>query len=360
MKIMFLALPLLYIGANIYLFIRAIQALSAIPLWGKIVFSILFWIIAFALFIGIGLREIQLPNILLKTLFIIGSIWIVFLLYADLFLIVADLIKIAIPKMGHTILYVLPITCLLLLYGYINYRNPKIEHIKIESDRYIAKENMRIVAISDVHLGYGTGIKALERYVEKINSQQPDLVLIIGDLIDNSLRPILEAPYDKALSKINAPLGIYMVPGNHEYISDIEKVSEYLTHTPITLLRDSVVSLPNGVQLIGRDDHSNKNRASLTKLLTKADPDLPTIVLDHQPYEINKADSLGVEILLCGHTHGGQVFPVNLITDQLFEQSHGYRKWEHTHVWVSSGLSVWGPPFRIGSNSDLSVIEISK
>ena len=164
------------------------QALRYMPLLAKIVFSVFFWLIAFALFIGIGLREMQLPSVVLKTLFVTGSVWIVFLLYSVLLLIVADLTKLAIPSMGHTIIYVLPITCLLLLYGYINYRNPKIENIEIASERYASEKNMRIVAISDVHLGFGTGVKALERYVELINAQQADVVLILGDLIDNSLQ----------------------------------------------------------------------------------------------------------------------------------------------------------------------------
>lgn len=360
MKIMFLLLPLLYTGANVYLFIRVMQALTFMPLWAKIVFSVFFWIIAFALFIGIGLREVGLPHSLLQTLFVTGSVWIVFLLYNVLLLIVADLTKLAIPTMGHTIVYALPISCLLLLYGYINYKNPKVEHIEVASERYTAKENMRIVAISDVHLGYGTGVKALEKYIELINAQRPDLVFIVGDLIDNSLRPILSKPFDKTLTKLNAPLGVYMVAGNHEYISNIDKVGEYLRNTPITLLRDSVVVLPNGVQIVGRDDRSNKKRTSLEDLLSKTDNNLPTIVLDHQPYEVSKADSLKVDMMLCGHTHRGQVFPINLITDYLFEQSHGYRKWNNSHVWVSSGLSLWGPPFRIGTKSDLAVIEIKK
>jgi predicted MPP superfamily phosphohydrolase len=82
-------------------------------------------------------------------------------------------------------------------------------------------------------------------------------------------------------------------------------------------------------------------------------------VLDHQPYHLAQADSLQVDLMICGHTHRGQVFPLNLMVDRMYEQSHGYRQWQHAHIWVSSGLSLWGPPFRIGTYSDLAVIEIS-
>ena len=360
MKIMFLALPIVYTVANVYLFIRVLQAISGLPLWGKIIISILFWVVAFALFASIALRETHLPDPLLRTLFKMGSIWMGFLLYSVMLLAVADIIKMAIPTMNHTFWYVFPVTCMLLVCGYINYRNPKVEHFEIDLERYASKENMRIVAISDVHLGYGTGIKALERYVKQINAQHPDLVLIVGDLIDNSIKPLLSEPIDKVLATIDAPLGIYMVPGNHEHISGIDMVSDYLEKTPIILLRDSIATLPNGVQIMGRDDRTNQHRKSLDDLLSQVSTQHPTIVLDHQPYDVAEADALNVDLMLCGHTHRGQMFPLNLLTDCLYQQSHGYRKWNNSHIWVSSGISLWGPPFRIGTKSDLAVIDIKR
>ncbi len=358
MKIMFLVLPLVYIGANAYLYIRVAQALSALPLWARVIATVLFWLVAFALFAAIGLRESQLPDGVLRTLFTTGSVWMVFLLYCVLLLAVADLAKLAIPTMGHTLWYALPATCLILAYGYIHYRNPKVEHFEVATDRSIDNDSLRLVVVSDVHLGYGTGTKALERYVELINAQQPDAVLIAGDLIDNSLKPILQEPFDQVLATIKAPQGIYMVPGNHEYISDIDKVTDYIKRTPITLLRDSIATLPCGLQIVGRDDRSNRRRKPLAELMEQTDKSRPTVVLDHQPYHLAKADSLNVDLLLCGHTHHGQVFPFNLLTDHIYEQAHGYRQWGNTHVWVSSGLSLWGPPFRIGTSSDLAVITI--
>ena len=89
------------------------------------------------------------------------------------------------------------------------------------------------------------------------------------------------------------------------------------------------------------------------------DRNRPVIVLDHQPYELAKTDSLGVDLQISGHTHRGQIWPLTKITDLLFEQSHGYRKWSHSHIWVSCGLSLWGPPFRIGTDSDIAVIDLN-
>lgn len=358
MKVLFLALPLIYICVNGYLYLRMLQALAWLPLWGKVLLSLLFWIVVFSLFIAIGLRESQLPAWFLKALFTAGSVWMGFLLYSVMLLIVADLAKLAIPTMGYTLWYVLPATCVILLCGYLNYRHPKVEHIEVSTTKEFDGENLRVVAISDIHLGYGTGIKSLKGYVELINAQQPDLVLIVGDLIDNSIKPLLDEPFDKVLATIDAPLGVYMVPGNHEHISGIDNVSDYLKKTPIVLLRDSIVTLPNGIQIIGRDDRANSHRKSLNELLSQANAEHTIIVLDHQPYALAEANYLKVDILLCGHTHHGQLFPFNLFVDCMYDQGHGYRKWSNSHIWVSSGLSLWGPPFRIGTKSDLAVIEL--
>lgn len=359
MKTLFLLLPVVYLAGNGYLYYRLLQTMSCLPVWSKILLSVVYWIVAFSLFISMGLRDTDLPHGLLRVLFAVGSVWLVFLLYAVMLLIVADIVKHFFPAMGNPLWYVLPLTTAILLYGYVNYKHPKIEQIKISTSYDLGGKTLRAVVVSDVHLGYGTGVASLKKYVQMINAQKPDVVLIVGDLIDNSITPLLNQPFDQILSEIQTPQGIYMVPGNHEYISDIDRVKDYLDRTPITLLQDSIVTLHEGIQIVGRDDLHNKHRLPLEQLLARTDRERPTIVLDHQPYHLYKADSLGVDVMLCGHTHRGQIFPLNLLVDQLYEQSHGYRKWSHSHIWVSSGLSLWGPTFRIGTNSELAVIEIS-
>ena len=137
------------------------------------------------------------------------------------------------------------------------------------------------------------------------------------------------------LSELKAPLGIYMVPGNHEYISGMNASARFIQDTPIQLLRDSIVTLPGGIQLIGRDDRSNTARRSLQELMANVDKNKPIILLDHQPYKMS------------------------LVTDHIYEQSHGYRQWGNSHIYVSSGLSLWGPPFRIGTESEMVVLQLS-
>lgn len=359
MKWMFLGVLSLYLVGNAYIFVRLIQNMTSWPLVAKVLFGLLFWTASIALFASIALRDAGLPSVVHHILFGVGSLWLVFTLYMVMSLIVADLIHLALPSFRGGVWYALAVTLAILVCGYINYRNPRVEHLDIELTTRPLGRPMRIVAISDVHLGYGTDRKDLARYVDMINDECPDLLLIVGDLIDNSVEPVEREDMCAEFSRVHAPEGIYMVAGNHEYISGIEAVERYLATTSIRLLRDSVEALPSGLQLLCRDDRMNRHRESLESLLRGADSSRPTLLLDHQPYDISESAASGsIDIHLSGHTHRGQVWPLTLLTDALYEQSYGYRRWADMHAYVSSGLSLWGPPFRIGSRSEMVVIDI--
>ena len=241
--------------------------------------------------------------------------------------------------------------------GVYNYHHLETNVVSILTNKRYedTPQAIKIVAISDVHLGNGTGKAALKKYVEMINAQHPDLILISGDLIDNSVVPLYTENMAEELANLKAPMGIYMVLGNHEYISGIDESIRYIKSTQIQLLRDSVVTLPNGIQLIGRDDRHNRKRHSLQELMVNIDKSKPIILLDHQPFDLEKTEAAGIDLQFSGHTHHGQIWPINWVTDYIFEQSHGYRQWGNSHVYVSSGLSLWGPPFRIGTHSEMVI-----
>lgn len=360
MSIMLIFALICFICGNIYIYVRALQTSKTLPLTARIVLKILFWLCAFSLFIVLTLRHNDLPQYIPKALFTIGNVWLVFVLYMSLILALFDVIKHTITsKIKHPFIYSLIITIIILLGGYINYSNPDINRINISIDKPIEGDSIKIVAISDLHLGYGTGKNRLKKFVEMINEESPDLILIAGDLIDNSLKPLYEENMAEELNRLKAPMGIYMAPGNHEYITGIEECKNYIeTNTPIKMLIDSVVPLPNGMQLILRDDQKNTIRPPVWYVMRNADKSKPLILVDHHPYGIAEKDSLKIDLQISGHTHNGQIWPGNIATDILYEQSHGYRKWEHSHVYVSSGLSLWGPPFRIGTNCDMAVFNI--
>ncbi len=357
MHYLFLAMLLAYLGGNGYIFWRLWPLVSGWPValrWG---FSLLYWGAATALFFAMALRHHLAGSSLMPLLFGVGSLWMVFTLYMVLALGVVDLLRLwgVVSRFGA--LYALGATILLLLYGHWNYLHPRIEALDISLDKPLDEE-LTIVMLSDVHLGHGTGRQRLSSYVEMIMEQRPDLILIAGDLIDNAVEPLLEQQMAELLQRLEAPLGIYMVPGNHEYISGILPSEHFLKQTPIRLLRDEVLRFENGVQLIGRDDRTNRHRASLDSLVARCDTLGPILLMDHQPYELHRGDSLRVDLQLYGHTHRGQVWPLNWLTDYLYEQSHGYRRWPYGHVYVSSGLSLWGPPVRIGTHSDMALIHL--
>ena len=360
MKMMFLSMIAAYLCGNIYIFVRALQTLSGLSLGWKVVFSLGYWLAALALVLSIFvLRHIEIPEVLSQGLFNIGSVWLVFTLYMVLALLVTDISKLFVPTLktyGFVVSF--GFTVCLLTYGHFNYKHPDINHLDITLDKPLQGQPMKIVAISDVHLGNGTRKPQLQKFVEMINAQEPDLIIIGGDLIDNSLIPLYQQKMAEELNQLKAPMGIYLAPGNHEYISGMEACEQFLKETPIRLLRDSIVTLPNGLQLIGRDDRSNRRRLPIAELMKQADSTKPTLLIDHQPYEVAKKDSLGIDIQFSGHTHRGQVWPLSLLVDNMYEQSHGYRRWTNSHVYVSSGLSLWGPPFRIGTKSDMLVMRV--
>lgn len=359
MKIMFLSMIAAYLCGNVYIFVRTLQMLSGWSLGWKFLLSFGYWMAAFALVISLFIRNVEIPEFLSRGLFNIGSIWLVFTLYMVLALLAMDIARLCFPALkpyGFGI--ALGCTLCLLTYGHYNYKNPTINRIDIDLDKPLVKGPMKIVAISDVHLGNGTRKAQLQKFVRTINAETPDLIVIGGDLIDNSLLPLYQQNMAEELNLLKAPMGIYMTPGNHEYISGIEECEQFLKGTPIRLLRDTIVTLPNGLQIIGRDDRSNRRRTPIADLMKKTDTSKPTFLIDHQPYEMTKKDSLGIDIQFSGHTHHGQVWPLSLLVESMYEQSHGYRKWTNSHVYVSSGLSLWGPPFRIGTDCDMAVITI--
>lgn len=359
MRIYFFLIMVAYLVGNIYIFIRALQTFSNFSTGKKLLFSLIFWEIALAMVWPMIFRKTEMPLWLSQVLFQVGSCWLLFTLYMVLALLVFDLSALFFSfKRRFQVAF--GVTLCLLLYGYYNYKHPQVVEIPIALENPLVYGEMKIVGISDVHLGMGTDKADLKKYVELINSQQPDLILIGGDLIDNSLAPLYEQNMAEELAQLRAPMGIYMVPGNHEYISGIKACEQFLKNTPIRLLRDTVITLPNGIQLVGRDDRSKRRgRLALKELAAKRDSSCFSILMDHQPYELAQKDSLKFDLQFSGHTHHGQVWPMTMLIDRMYEQSYGYRKWSHSHVYVSSGLSLWGPPFRIGTHSDLVVFVLS-
>lgn len=361
MPAFFIILFGVYFSGNIYVFIRAWQAMSGLPSSVKIIVGVIYWIGALAFLSMLKVRDGSVPMTLAHYLHVIGTGWLVFTLYMVICLLFIDILKLFHIHYIYSFHIALGLVLIVLFGGYLNYRNTKIKTVDVAINKPIDsdKKTIKVAAISDVHLGVGTDKKDLKKYVELINKQQPDLILIAGDLIDNSVAPLRIQQMEEELWQLQAPMGIYMCSGNHEYISGMKESIDFLSQTPVKLLNDSIATLPNGIQIIGRYDRSNAKRLALSTLVGKADPNHPVIVLDHQPYALEQAEAAGVDLQISGHTHNGQIWPINLITKKLFELSYGYMRKGNTHFYTSSGLSLWGPPFRIGSVSELVIMNLT-
>lgn len=239
-----------------------------------------------------------------------------------------------------------------LLAGGIHYKHKYREELTLHSQKPLQKP-LTVVLASDLHLGYSNRKAELSRWIDLINAEQPDLVLFAGDIIDISLRPLLEGDYASEFARIQAP--IYTVLGNHEYIGHEADAEQFFASAGITLLRDSTACV-EGIAIIGRDDRSNSGRKPLSAL--SVPPECFTILLDHQPYHLEEAQAAGIDFQFSGHTHRGQVWPLSWVTDALYEKSWGYHRRGSTQYYVSSGLGIWGPKIRIGTRSEYLVLHI--
>jgi hypothetical protein len=241
------------------------------------------------------------------------------------------------------------------LYGRLHYNHKVRVPLELKSEKPLPQA-YRIVMASDLHLGYHNGRRELARWVDMMNRERPDLILIAGDLIDISIRPLLEEDMAAELRRLEAP--VYACLGNHEYYASEPRAQQFYEDAGIRLLRDETVVVDSALVVIGRDDRTNPKRRGLQSLMKEVDRTKYTILLDHQPHILAEAERAGIDLQLSGHTHRGQVWPISWITDRMYECSWGLHRRGKTNYYVSSGLGIWGGRFRIGTQSEYLVVSI--
>ena len=240
-------------------------------------------------------------------------------------------------------------------------------------------EDMKLVLIGDLHLSVNSHLSTTRRMVELINEQQPDAVVIAGDIFTSSYSALSHPEaYAEALRSIQTRYGVYAVYGNHDVeetlfggfpISPISQafrsreMEAFFDDCGFITLADEVAAL-GGVQLAGRVDgekagDGTTNRLSPEALLKDVDTRLPVLVLEHEPKDFEALKAAGADIALCGHTHAGQMFPGNLIMPFFNENAWGYRRVHDLDTFVTAGVGYYGPPMRVGTDSEITVINIT-
>ena len=372
MKIAFIITAIaVYFAANYYVFTKGLSLIPSNQVTLRVTYGILFALLAMSFIISMSRGNERFP-LLVTILQPVGSTWLYSLLYIVPTLLIIDIIRLfnkwfhffpsfitSNPQLTGLIVCSIIVLSLIVMFIHGNYKfnHPTVVNLKMKTDKQIASPP-RIIIASDLHIGYIIGRKKTMEYVNIINEQRPDIVLLCGDIFDRSMDIVERNNISEILKKINAPLGVYAVLGNHKYYGDLPRVIEMLKQSNITLLRDSVAMPTDDIYLVGRDDRSNAKRQSLISLTSKLDHNKLIINIDHQPSLLEEAQKAKADFQFSGHTHDGQLFPANLITRRIYEKSHGYLRKGSTQYFITSGLGIWGATYRIGTRSEIISLSI--
>lgn len=367
---------LLYIIANFYIGRRGWQGLQLKnwPLLSKC-YSLILILLGFAYPLS-RLGETFLSPELIDHLTLIGAFWLGTLYYLFLFTVCIDLLRFIdnyfaflptklLQRSRLLVTLVCCCTLLLISYGTWNAYHPITKNYDITIPKAGGSlETLQVVMVSDLHLGNLIPNHRLTKLVNRINQLEPDLVLFAGDIIDEKIDILTDPNVINNFSRLHAKFGTYGILGNHDYFAQKpEAVIQYLEEGNVHMLRDQWALVGNSFYLVGRDDLSKQRygdspRQDLATVMTGIDRKLPILLLDHQPHNLQDGVDQGVDLQFSGHTHLGQLFPNNLLTQRLYELDWGYLQKQSLQVLVSCGIGTWGPPIRIGNRPEILNVTI--
>lgn len=371
----------LWIGSCHYLF----QTMTF-----RIIFAIIYIFASTSLLSGFLIKK---PRFIHRLLKITGNYFLGIFMYTLMVVLMADGIRLILKYILHAAWiqqkYVFTVTgaicaaflVLLSLYGIFHAKKITVTPYQVTVNKKVPNMNsMKIVLLADTHFSYNAGVIHAREIVRKINKQNPDLVCIAGDIFDNEYDAIMEpTKMEKILKKIKSHYGVYACWGNHDLNEPIlagftfkqapedvkdPRMKKFLENSNIHPLRDESVLIDNRFYVIGRKDASltkkiGETRKTPEQLISSLDKNKPVFIIDHQPKGLQELADAGADLDLCGHTHDGQLFPGNLTIKTMWENPRGLLQKDSMTNIVTSGAGVWGPAMRIGTDSEICVINVS-
>lgn len=355
----------------------------------RTIFAIIYAIVATSLVSGFFIKK---PRVLHRALKITGNYFLGIFLYSLMIVMAADLGRLFFKYVckvswihSRIAFNVAGAVCVLLIIGLcirgiIHAKYIKVTPYEVTINKTVPDtDKLKVVLVADTHFGYNAGVIHAHELVRKINKQKPDLVCIAGDIFDNEYEG-LKNPEKTAstLRSIRSRYGVYACWGNHDLNEPIlagftfrsankdyddPRMTQFLKDANIRLLNDETILIDDRFYLTGRKDPSrcrkmDDTRKSPSQLTKSLDLRRPVIFMDHQPGELDEVASSGADLDLCGHTHNGQLFPLNIITSLVWENSCGYLKKGNMHNIVTSGAGIWGPNMRTATNSEICAITV--
>lgn len=323
----------------------------------------------------------------------ISTYWIGIMLYSLLYVVLFDLLRLIAKhtKLKNTLLFsrgsvisigsvVVACAVATCLYGIFNARNIKVNEYSVTVNKSCGSEkHLKAVLVADLHMGYAIGVDHITNMVEKINQQDADIVIIAGDIFDNSYDGMDDPEGIKAqLKSIKSKYGVYAVYGNHDIDEKIlmgftfdwggkqlnsEKMTNFMKECNIKLINDESVLINDEFYLVGRRDTDKPGtedgtRAEISELTKDLDKTKPIFVLSHEPDELQKTADAGADIDFSGHTHDGQLFPGNLTIGLFWENPCGMIKKDNMYSIVTSGVGVYGTFMRVGTDAEICSVDI--
>jgi len=363
-------LTLSYIIPNIYLFVRIWQLFIRKE---QRIYYLLIYLLLFLVYPVSNLLNEGASALAARILSVIADYLLPFFLYLFIFVLLLDLLLLVnvmfrmVPRekiksrsfRNGGLATVVFCSLAVVIAGIINFNTIRKTQYQITiPGKASGISHLRIAFVSDFHLQESTSLHFVEKFVSKIDSIRPDLMLFGGDIVEGDRNDENMERFERLFSSIKPKYGVYGVLGNHEYYASQDKGS-FFSKSGIEILSDSVVILGSSIILVGRNDSHTRTRKSVEEIMRTVPDSLPVVLIDHRPTEIGQISKTSADVVLSGHTHNGQLFPINLITRRIYELSYRYMKKGENHFFVSSGIRLWGPPVRTIGKSEIIVIDIS-